>query len=149
MTNHWITTGQKKKKKLKSTKKDTLYLKTKSQQEGRQDCDKIKSHIYQVNKPQTRKQLYHRCSPKGVRFLSLILSFPAWGSSNKRGDTREPAFESQQGVINEFHKTGGNGNYTLWGHTQGLMYTKTQGKKWPHKRMCQTYLLILEGLLQR
>ena len=34
----------------------------------------------------------------------------------------------------EFHMTGGNRISTLGGYTQGLMYTRTQGKKqWPRK----------------
>ena len=110
---------KKKKKKLKSTKKGTLYPKTKSQQEEGQDCDKITVHIYQVNKPQTRKQLYHRSSPKGVRFMSPTLGFPAWGSSNRRGDTRESAFESQQGVITGISQDLGKWKLYSWrAHTR-------------------------------
>ena len=45
---------------------------------------------------------------------------------------------------------GGNRDSTLGGHTQSSVRMGTQGKEqWPHRRLSQTYLLVVEGLLQR
>ena len=60
---------------------------------------------------------------------------------------RECGFEGQWGLIAAL--SWGNRNTTLRVHTQGLMCTRNQRKKqWPHKSLGQTYLLVLEGLLQ-
>ena len=48
----------------------------------------------------------------------------------------------------EFHTTEGSRNSTLGGYTQGLQYTRNQGKKkWSQKCLSQTYLLVWGGLL--
>ena len=50
----------------------------------------------------------------------------------------------------DFDRTGENRDSTLGGHTQSSVHIRTQGKEqWPHRRLNQTYLLLLEGLLQR
>ena len=47
-------------------------------------------------------------------------------------------------------RTGGNRDSTLGGHTQSSVHIGTQGKEqWGQGRLKQTYLLVLEGLLQR
>ena len=52
--------------------------------------------------------------------------------------------------LEDFGRTGGNKDSTLGGHTQSSVHIGTQGKEqWPHRRLNQTYLLVLEGLLQR
>ena len=52
--------------------------------------------------------------------------------------------------MKDFNRTGGNRDSTLGGHTQSSVCIGTQGKEqWPHRRLNQTYLLVLEGLLQR
>ena len=52
--------------------------------------------------------------------------------------------------MQDFHRTGGDKNSTLGGHTQSLVCTRTQGKKAVTPQVTgQTYLLVLEGLLQR
>ena len=52
--------------------------------------------------------------------------------------------------LQDFGRTGGNRDSTLGGHTQSRVCNKTQEKEqWPHRRLNQTYLLVLEGLLQR
>ena len=52
--------------------------------------------------------------------------------------------------LQNFDRTGGNRDSTLEGHTQSSVCIRTQGKeKWPHRRLNQTYLLVLEGFLQR
>ena len=52
--------------------------------------------------------------------------------------------------MQDFDRTGGNRDSTLGGHTQSSVLIRTQGKEQrPHGRLNQTYLLVLEGLLQR
>ena len=52
--------------------------------------------------------------------------------------------------LQDFDRTGGNRDSTLGGHTQNSVCIGTQGKEqWPKGRLNQTYLLVLEGLLQR
>ena len=52
--------------------------------------------------------------------------------------------------MKDFHKTGGNKDSTLGGHTQSSVRMRTQGVGAElQRRLNQTYLLVLEGLLQR
>ena len=52
--------------------------------------------------------------------------------------------------LQDFGKTGGNRDSTLGVHTQSSVHIGTRRKEqWPHRRLNQTYLLVLEGLLQR
>ena len=52
--------------------------------------------------------------------------------------------------MQDFDRTGGNRDLTLGGRTQNSVRIGTQGKEqWPWGRLNQTYLLVLEGLLQR
>ena len=52
--------------------------------------------------------------------------------------------------LEDFNRTRGNRDPTLGGHTQSSVYIRNQGKEqWPQGRLNQTYLLVLEGLLQR
>ena len=52
--------------------------------------------------------------------------------------------------LQDFNRTGGNRDSTLEGHTQSSLSIRTQGKEqWPHRRLNQIYLLVLEGLMQR
>ena len=52
--------------------------------------------------------------------------------------------------LQDFNRTGWNRDSTLGGHKHSSVCIGTQGKEqWPHRRMNQTYLLVLEGLLQR
>ena len=47
--------------------------------------------------------------------------------------------------LQDFDRTGGNRDSTLGGHTQSSVLIRTQGKEqWPHRRLNQTYLLVLE-----
>ena len=51
--------------------------------------------------------------------------------------------------MQDFDRTGGNRDSTLGRHTESV-HIRTQGKEQlPHRRLNQTYLLVLEGLLQR
>ena len=52
--------------------------------------------------------------------------------------------------MQDFDRTGGNRDSTLGGHTQSSVRIGTQGKEQCSQgRLYQTYLLVLEGLLQR
>ena len=52
--------------------------------------------------------------------------------------------------LQDFDRTGGNRDSTLGRHTQSSVLIGTQWKEqWPQGRLNQTYLLVLEGLLQR
>ena len=52
--------------------------------------------------------------------------------------------------LQDFDRTGWNRDSTLGGHTQSSVHIGTQRKEqWPHRRLNQTYLLVLDGLLQR
>ena len=74
----------------------------------------------------------------------------AWGCGN-RGRRPQRVWLWRPVVwLQDFHRTGGNRNSSLGGCTQGLGCTRAQGKKrWPHKWLGQTYLLVLEGPLRR
>ena len=51
--------------------------------------------------------------------------------------------------MQDFDTTGGNRDSTLGGHTQSSVCIRTQGKEQLSRgRLNQTYLLVLEGLLQ-
>ena len=52
--------------------------------------------------------------------------------------------------LQNFHRTGGNGNSSLGGHYKTLHAPRLRGKEqWLHRRLNQNYLLLLEGLLWR
>ena len=52
--------------------------------------------------------------------------------------------------MKDFNRTGRNRVSTLGRHTQSSVHIRTQGEgAVTHKRQNQTYLLVLEGLLQR
>ena len=52
--------------------------------------------------------------------------------------------------LQDFDRTGGNRDTTLGEHTQSSVHIRTQRKEqWPQERLNQTYMLVLEGLLQR
>ena len=52
--------------------------------------------------------------------------------------------------MQDFDRTGGNRDSTLGGHKQTSVHIGTQGKEQgPQGMLNQTYLLVLEGLLQR
>ena len=119
------------------------------QQEG---CshNKIKSRNSWVGDSQTGEHLYHRSPPTRVKVLSPTLGFPTWGSGKGGGIPRESDFESQHDLIAGLSQNWGNRDSTLGGHTQSNVHIGTQGKEQsPHRRLNQTYLLVLEGLLQR
>ena len=51
--------------------------------------------------------------------------------------------------MQDIHGTGVNNDSIFGEYKENLMCTRTQGKAVPHRRLNQTYLLVLEGFLQR
>ena len=52
--------------------------------------------------------------------------------------------------LQDFHRTGGNRDSSLGGHNKILHAPRPRGKEqWPHRRLNQSHLLVLEGLLWR
>ena len=104
----------------------------------------IKSHTCQVGDPVTGK-FYHRSSPTWVKDLSSMLGSLPWGKSSPR----KSSFKGQQGLIKEIPQDWGN-KLCVW-----RVHSGTHDSQWPkgkavtYKRLGQTYLLVLEGLLQR
>ena len=86
-----------------------------------------------------------------MKVLSPTSGFPTWGSSNgSRNPQRIRLWRPAGFDCRTSMGLGGNRDSTLGGHTQSTVHTRTRGKEqWPHRRLNQTYLLVLEGLLQR
>ena len=60
------------------------------------------------------------------------------------------ALKASRVWLQEFHRTGGNRNSTRGrAHTRSHVHQDPGKKQRPHNRLGQTYLLVLEGLLQR
>ena len=94
--------------------------------------------------------LYDRSSPTGVKVLSPTSGFLACGSSNGRRRPQRICFWRSADLIAGPPQDWGKQKFCSWRVHTSLVHTRTQGKKqWPHKRLGQTYLLVLEGLLQR
>ena len=124
------------------------------QKEGH-NHNKIKSQNHWVGDLKTGEQLFHRIPPTGVKVLSPTSGFPTWGLAMGEEIPRESDFDSDWNQassiwLQDFDSTGGNRDSTLGGHTQSSVCIKTWGEEqWPHRRLNQTYLVVLEGLLQR
>ena len=81
----------------------------------------------QVGDPQTGEELYHRCSPTGVRVLSLMSGYPAWGSGIERSPQsiwlwKLMELDCKSSTYLEEREL------TFSGHKQGLMLNGTQEK---------------------
>ena len=79
------------------------------------------------------------------------IRFPNLGVQQQEEEFLENQTLKARGIwLQDFDKTGGNRDSTPGGHTQSSVHIRTQGKEqWHHRRLNQTYLLVLEGLLQR
>ena len=99
---------------------------------------------------QTEERLNHRSPPTGVKVLNPMSGFPTWGSSNRRRNSQRIRLCKLAG-FDRRNSTGlGETETPLLEGTQSSVHIRTQGKEqWPHRRLNQTYLLVLEGLLQR
>ena len=141
---------------LESTKKDTLYPKTKkkSQWDGRRGTIKINSnhiHAWVGGQPTNWKIIITQKFSHRNKSSEPHARVPSLGVLQQEEEPPENlALKAGRVWLQEFYRTGWNRNSTLEGCIQGLMHTRTQGKKqWPHKRLGKTYLLVLENLLQR
>ena len=66
------------------------------------------------------------------------------------GIPRESDLKASGIWLQDFDRTGGNRDDTPGGHTKSSVCIRTQGKEqWPHRRLNQTYLPVLECRLQR
>ena len=119
-------------------------------QEGH-NHNKIKSHNCWVGDSQTGEQLYHRSPPTGVKVLSPTSGFPTWGSGNGRRNSPRIRLWSLVGFDCRTSTELGEKETPLLEGTQKVVCTSGPSRKeqWPHRRLKQTYLLVLEGLLQR
>ena len=97
---------------------------------------------------QTGEHLYHRSPPTGVKVLSPTSGFPTWGSGNKRGNSQRIKLWKPVGFDCRTSTGLGETETPLLEGTHNV--SGPRGKEqWPHRRLNQTYLLELEGLLQR
>ena len=100
---------------------------------------------------QIGEQLYHRSPPTGVNVLSPISGFPTWGSGHRRRNSqrirlwRLARFDCRTST-----GLGETETPLLEGTHKAVCASGLRGKEqWPHRRLNQTYLLVLEGLLPR
>ena len=100
---------------------------------------------------QTGEQLYHRSPPIGVKVLSPTSGFPTWGSGNGRRNSQRIWLWSLAGFDCRTSRGLGETETPLLEGTHKVLCTSgPMGKEqWPHRRLNQTYLLVLEVLLQR
>ena len=148
-TNCWTVIDR---KTLELTKKVTPRAKTKEkpQWDGRRGTITIKSHLITAGRVTHKLENTYTTEihPLEWRFWATLPNLGVW-------QWEEEFLENQtlkaSGIwLQDFGRTGGNRDSTLGGHTQSSVCVGTQGKEqWPHRRLNQTYLLVLEGLLQR
>ena len=100
------------------------------------NCNKTKSHTYQVDNPQTGKYLYQKSSPTEVKVAKTTLTSETTcefgGPQDNPQVTRAPgslaweekellehlALKASRVKSQEFHRIGGNRNSALGGHTK-------------------------------
>ena len=106
---------------------------------------KLKSCTCWVGDPQTGWQLYHGSSYPVVKVLSLTSGFWAWRSSKGTRSLwgiwlwRPAGFDCRTSTVPLLE--GAHKILCALGHTAK--------EQWPHRRLNLTYLLVLEGVLQR
>ena len=142
---------------LELTKKDTPHPKTKEklQWNGRRGPITIKSNpeplggwLTNWRTPVPQKSTHwSEGSEPDVRLPNL-------GVWQQEKEFLEKQNLTASGIwLQDCDRTGGNRDSTLGGHTQSSVHVRTRGgagkEQWPHRRLNQTYLLVLEGLLRR
>ena len=150
-TSCWIIIDR---KTLELTKKDTPHPKTKGkpQWDGRRGTSTVKSNRITAGWVTHRLENIYTTEvhPLEWRFWAPRQASQPGGPATGRGIPRESDFEASGIWLQDFDRTGGNRDSTLGGHTQSSVCIGTQRKEqWPQGRLNQTYLLVLEGLLQR
>ena len=110
--------------------------------------DKIKSHTSWVDDLQSGEECYQRSSPTDV---SLMSASQPGDHAKGLGIPRESDFESQWDLITELSKNWGKQETTLLEDTNKLLCVPRPRatEQWPHRRLNQTYLLVLECPLWR
>ena len=148
--NYWTTTD---KKMLEPIKIDTLHPKTKKPQgDSRRGAIMIKSNPihtrWATHKPENNYTT--EVLPQEWKFWAPHLAPQPGGLATGGGSPRESGFECQQGLIIEIPQDGETETLLLEGTHRASSTLGPRGKKWwLHKRLGQTYLLVLEGLLRR
>ena len=89
----------------------------------------------------TNWKIYHRSSPPRVSVLSPTKGSPAWRSGDRRRWLERIQLWRSVGFDCR--------NATLGGYRVSYTWGLREKKQWPPKRLGQTYLLGLEGLLWR
>ena len=119
-------------------------------QEGH-NHNKIKSHNHWVGNSQTGEQLYHRSLATAVKVLSPTSGFTTWGSRHMRKNSQRIRLWRLVGFdCRPSTGLGETETSLLEGTHKVVCASAPRGKEqWPHRRLNQTYLLVLEGLLQR
>ena len=120
------------------------------QQEGH-NHNTMKSHTHQVGDPQTGEQNYQRRSPTVIKFLNPTSGFPTWGSSK---GTRNPQgiWLWKPSVFDYRISTGlGEAETPLLEGINKILYAPGPRvkKQWPHRKLNQIHLLVMEVLLWR
>ena len=112
--------------------------------------NKIKSHNSWVGDSQTGEELYHRSPPTGVKVLRHTSGFPTWESDNRRSNSQRIRFWKLAGFDCRASTVLGETETPLLEGTHKVLCTSGPRRKgqWPHRRLKQTYLPVLEGLLQ-
>ena len=113
--------------------------------------NKIKSHNHWVGDSPTGEHLYHRSPPTGVKVLSPTSGFPTWGSGKRRRNSQRIRLSRLEGFdYRTLTRLGETETPLLEGTHKVVCTSGPRGKEqWPHRRLNQTYLLVLDGLLQR
>ena len=150
-TSCWTIIGR---KTLELTKKDNPHPKTKEKPQW----DDRKGAITVKSNPITASWATHKLGntyttevhPLEWRFWAHI-RLPNLGVQQREEEFLENQTLKASGIwLQNFDRTGRNRDSTLGGHTQSSVCIGTQGKEqWPQGRLNQTYLLVLEVLLQR
>ena len=150
-TNCWTIIDR---KTLELTKKDTPHPKTK--EEPQWDCRRgaitIKSNPITAGWVTHKlENTYTTVSTHWSEGFESQVRLPNLGIWQREKELLENQTLKASGIwLQDFDRNGGNKDSTLGGHTQSSVCIGTQGKEqWPHRRLNQTYLLVLKGLLQR
>ena len=100
---------------------------------------------------QTGEQLSHRSPPTGLKVLSPTSGLPTWGYGNGRRNSQRIRLWRLAGFdCRTLTGLGETETPHLEGTHKVVCASGPMGKEqWPHRRLNQTYQLVLEGLLQR
>ena len=138
---------------MELTKKDTPHPKTKEkpQWDGRRGAITTKSN------PITAGWVTHKLDnnyttkvhPLEWRFWAPRQSSQPGGPAMGGGIPENQTLKASRIWLQDFDRTGENRDSTLEGHKVVCASGPRGKEQWPHRRLNQTYLLVLEGLLQR